>query len=154
MAYFNALLQHHGPLKHVGHAHRVATKPTPNVAPTGGFTLDQDGVRIDGGRFLTMGMEKERTPEEKKRILERVLEMTNMEIEYILITGRAYEALNAEYVRIADNSGRQMSDQLGNKYSYHVGEIMRLSARLPAARLKKTEVETKLSMMIHGLPSQ
>jgi hypothetical protein len=154
MAYFNALLQHQGPLKHVGHAHRVATKPTPNVAPTGvgGFSMDQDGVRYDGGGFLTMGMEPERTPEEEKLIVERVLEMANMEIEYILATGRAYEALNAQYSRIAANNGGQMSDQLGNKWSYHLQEINRLAARLPTARLEKAKAEAQLSRMIHGLP--
>ena len=149
MAHFNALLQHQGPLKHVSHAHRVATKPTPNVAPTGmyrgGFSMDQDGRRNDGGRFLTMGMEPERTPEEEKLILERMLEMTNQEIEYILATGRAYEALNAQYSRIADNNGGQMSDQLGNKWSYHMAEINRLAAMLPTARMEKAKVEAQLS---------
>ena len=158
MAHFNALLQHQGPLTHVSHAHRVGSKPTSNVAPTGvyrgGFSMDQDGRRNDGGRFLTMGMEPERTPEEQKLILERMLEMTNQEIEYILATGRAYEALNAQYSRIADNNGGQMSDQLGNKWSYHTAEISRLAARLPNAQMEKAKVEAQLSRFYYGLPSQ
>ena len=147
MAYFNALLQHQGALKHVSHAHRVATEPTPNVAPTGvgGFSMDQDGHRYDGGQFFSMGMRPERTLEEEKDVLIRHLEILNMEIEYILATGRAYEALNAQYSRIADNNGGQMSDQLGNKWSYHTAEINRLAARLPTARMEKAKVEAQLS---------
>ena len=158
MAHFNALLRHQGPLTHVSHAHRVASKSTPNVAPTGmyggGFSMDQDGRRNDGGRYLTMGMEPERTPEEKKLILERTLEMVNQEIEYILATGRAYEALNAQYSRIADNNGGQMSDQLGNKWSYHMAEINRLAERLPTARMEKTRVEAELSRFFYGSLTQ
>ena len=162
MSRFHALLQHPGPLKHVDHAHRVATKPEPSVAPTGmysgfgsgGFSMDQDGRRYDGGRLLTMGMEEERTPEEEKLIVERQLEMANMEIEYIVATGRAYEALNQQYSWIAKQYGGQMSDQLGNKWTYHLAEINRLSAMLPDAQMKKAKYEAQLSRMIHGLPSQ
>jgi len=129
------------------------------AAPTGmygsgGFSMDHDGRRYDGGRFLTMGMEPERTPEEQKLILERLLEMANQEIEYILATGRAYEALNAQYSRIADNNGGQMSDQLGNKWSYHMAEINRLAARLPTARMEKAKVEAELSRFFYGPLSQ
>ena len=45
-----------------------------------------------------------------------------------------------------------MSDQLGNKWSYHLQEINRLAARLPTARLEKAKAEAQLSRMIHGLP--
>ena len=121
---------------------------------SGGFSMDQDGRRNDGGRFLTMGMEPERTPEEEKLILERKLEMANQEIEYILATGQAYEALNKRYSEIANNNGGQMSDQLGNRWSYHMQEITRLAAMLPNARLEKAQVEAQLSRMAYGLPSQ
>ena len=114
--------------------------------------MDQDGVRYDGGRFLAMP--QERTPKEERLILERKLEMANQEIEYIIATGQAYEALNARYSEIADHNGGQMSDQLGNKWSYHLQEIRRLAAMLPNARLDKAKAEAALSRMIHGLPSQ
>jgi len=129
------------------------------AAPTGmygsgGFSMDQDGRRNDGGRYLTMGMEPERTPEEQKLILERTLEMANQEIEYIIATGQAYEALNKRYSEIAHYNGGQMSDQLGNKWSYHMAEITRLAARLPNARLDKAKAEAQLSRMAYGLPPQ
>ena len=153
---FKSLLQHQGPLTHVSHAHRVGSKPTSNVAPTGvyrgGFSMDQDGRRNDGGRYLTMGMEPERTPEEQKLILERQLEMVNQEIEYILATGRAYEALNAEYDRIVAHNGHAMSDEIGEKWMYHREEIKRLTAGLDHARMMKAKVEAQLSRFYHGGP--
>ena len=124
------------------------------AAPTGvgGFSMNDDGVRYDGGRFFAMP--QERTPEEERLVLERMLEMANQEIEYIIATGQAYEALNARYGEIANNNGGQMSDQLGNRWSYHMEEISRLAARLPNARLDKAKAEAKLSRMMHGMPLQ
>ena len=150
MAHFDALLQHQGPLAHVSHAHRVASKPTGMYR--GGFSMDQDGRRNDGGQYLTMGMEPERTDEEEKNALVRHLEILNQEIEYILATGRAYEALNAQYDRIVANNGHAMSNELADKWMYHRNEITRLAAQLEPARMQKAKVEAQLSRFFQGGP--
>ena len=147
MAHFNALLQHQGPLRHASHAHRVATRPA--VAPTAGFSMDDDGV-VYGG--MPMSFPPERTPEEQLWIQQRRLEITNQEIAFILATGQAYQALNAQYSEIARNNGGQMCDLVGNRFGYHLREVERLSGMLESAYDKKKEVEDKLSRMMHGLP--
>ena len=143
MAHFNALLQHQGPLKHASHAHRVATRPA--VAPTAGFSMDDDGV-VYGG--MPMSSPPELTLEEQGWVLENI----NQEIAFILATGQAYQALNARYSEIAANNGGQMSDLVGNRFGYHLQEVERLSGMLESARVKKAAAEAKLSRMIHGLP--
>ena len=139
MSRFHALLQHQGPLKHVSHAHRVATKLEPNVAPTG------------APQYGSM-MQPERTDEEERDALVRHLEILNQEIEYILATGRAYEALNAQYDRIVANNGHAMSNELADKWMYHRNEIARLAANLEPARMQKAKVEAQLSRFFQGGP--
>jgi hypothetical protein len=147
MAHFNALLQHQGPLKHASHAHRLATKPA--VAPTAGFSMDDDGV-VYGG--MPLNFPPERTPEEQRDVLERSLEIANQEVAFILATGQAYEALNKRYSEIAAHNGGQMSDQVGDRFGYHIREVQRLHGMLQPAYMAKAAAEAKLSRMIHGLP--
>ena len=143
MSHFYALLQHPGPLKHVDHAHRVATKPEPNVAPTGA---------PQSFSYPSLAGEPERTDEEEKAALVRDREILNQEIEYILATGRAYEALNAEYDRIVAHNGHAMSNEIAEKWMYHREEIKRLTAGLEYARMQKAKVEAQLSRFYHGGP--
>ena len=143
MSRFHALLQHPGPLKHVDHVHRVAAKPEPNVAPTGA---------PQSFKYANMAGEPERTDEEQRAALVRHLEILNQEIEYILATGRAYEALNAQYDRIVANNGHAMSNEVAEKWMYHREEIKRLTAGLETARMMKAKVEAQLSRFYNGGP--
>ena len=140
-----ALLQHKGPLKHVNHAHRFAKTPTPT--PTC-FTYDEFG-NLQG--LPPWHQEPERTPEEKKQVLQRSLADTNQNIAAVIAIGQAYEALVQKFREMARQNGEHMTHLVGNKFSFYLAEIDKLSTELARLRNEKVVTETKLSVMMHGL---
>ena len=140
-----ALLQHKGPLKHVNHAHRFAKTPTPTPTPTC-VTYDEFG-RVQGPRYP----EPERAPKEEKQVLEWSLADTNQNIAAVIAIGQGYQALVQKLREMAQQSGGNMTHLVGNKYTFYLTEIDKLSTELARLRDEKVATETKLSVMMHGL---
>ena len=140
-----ALLQYKGPLKHVNHAHRFPKTPTPT--PTC-FTYDEFG-RVQG--LSPWYQEPERTPEEEKQVLQWSLADTNQNIAAVIAIGQAYEALVEKFREMAKQNGGHMPHLIGNKFSFYLSEIDKLSAELTRLRDEKVATETKLSVIMHGL---
>ena len=140
-----ALLQHKGPLKHVNHAHRFAKTPTPTPTPTC-VTYDEFG-RVQGPRYP----EPERTPKEEKQVLEWSLADTNQNIAAVIAIGQGYQALVQKLREMAQQNGGNMTHLVGNKFTFYLTEIDKLSTELARLRDEKVATETKLSVMMHGL---
>ena len=138
-----ALLRHRGPLKHVNHARRLVKTPTPTC-----FTYDEFG-RMQG--LAPWYQEPERTPEEEKQVLQLSLADTNQNIAAVIAIGQAYEALVKKLREMAKQNGEHMTHLVGNKFSFYLGEIDKLSTELKRLREEKLTTETKLSVMMHGL---